>query len=284
MALAGRQDDVALECAAQLVAVGYDSGRFDESDRWDRLGQALLQRLGAGHDRVAGWLLNNRALTQFRRGDYRAALADHEAALALKRKVLPPDHPDVAMSLGNIGFVRAELGDYAGALDAAERYLQALQQAYGPDHPKLAEPLNNRGEALALLGRHTEAERDLRAAIDLAAIWVGPDHPWTANSLTALGKTLIAQQRSPEAIPILKRALGIRERSAPNSELVAEARFALARARWEVDQDRRGARAAAGAARDAYRSLPGQTKHAAEVDDWLAKHAVFAKLASRQQR
>ncbi len=279
-ALEGRHDDVALECAAQLVGVGYE-GSLEDAARWDHLGQALLKRLGAGHDRMAGWLMNNRAIVGWRRGEYRQALADAEAALALKRKVLPADHPDVAISLGVIGFIREALGDPQGALEAAEGSLQVYRQAYGPNHPHISEALNNRGEALAQLGRHAEAERDLRAAIDLSVIRVGPDHPWTANSLTALGKTLVALQRSPEAIAFLKRALVIRERSEPNARLAAETRFALARALWETNQDRRGARTAAAAARDVFRKSPGPTKPADEIDDWLARHLIADDAAAR---
>jgi hypothetical protein len=62
---------------------------------------------------------------------------------------------------------------------------------------------------------------------------------------------------------------------------VAETRFALARARWEANQDRRGARTAAEAARDAFRKLPGPTKQAAEIDDWLAQHLIADDAAAR---
>jgi hypothetical protein len=122
-----------------------------------------------------------------------------------------------------------------------------------------------------------EAERDLRETVDLSGQWVGADHPFTAYPLTALGKTLIAERRSREAIPILERALRIRERSEPNAELVAETRFALARARWESGPDRAGALSLAEAARDGYRKMPEQAKHAAEVDAWLSDKARRSK-------
>ena len=88
--------------------------------------------------------------------------------------------------------------------------------------------------------------------------------------MTALGKTLLLEGRAREAAPVLERALRIREKSEPNAEMVAETRFALARARWELGQDRSGALTLAGTARDTYRKMPGEAKHAAEVDAWLA--------------
>ena len=35
--------------------------------------------------------------------EYAAAKQSHEQALAIRRKSLPPDHPDIAYSLNNLG-------------------------------------------------------------------------------------------------------------------------------------------------------------------------------------
>ena len=152
---------------------------------------------------------------------------------------------------------------------AADQAVEIYRNAYGSNSPQLAQPLGNRGESYELLGRYPEADRDLRLASELYAQWVGPDHQWTAIPLTALGKTLILEHHSREATSILERALRIREQSEPNAELVAETRFALARARWELGQDRTGALTLAEAARETYRKMPGHAKDAAEVDAWL---------------
>ena len=270
-ALAARRDDLAAESAAQAMAMaGYFLGHREEADRWEKLAEALQRRLGPGHDRSAAWLYQDRADIRLRRGDYQAALSDLEQALSLKRKVLAPDHPDIALSLLAIAAIQNELGDHVAALVAADKAVEIYRNAYGAASPLVAHPLGDRGESYELLGRYAEAERDLRLAADLSAQWVGPDHPWTAYPLTALGKTLILEHQFREAAPVLERALRIRQKSEPNAELVAETRFALARARWELGQDRNGALTLAEAARDAYRKMPEQAKHAAEVDAWLA--------------
>jgi eukaryotic-like serine/threonine-protein kinase len=238
--------------------------------RSEKLAEALQRRLGPGHDRTAAWLYQDRADIRIRQGDYQSAFSDLELALSLKQKVLPPDHPDIAISLLSIAAVQNELGDHAAALVAADKAVEIYRNAYGKESPLVAHPLGDRGESYELLGRYPEAERDLRKTVDLSAQWVGPDHPWTAYPLTALGKTLILEHQRREAVLILERALRIREKSEPNAELVAETRFALARARWEIGQDRAGALALAEAARETYRKMPAEAKHAAEVDAWLA--------------
>ena len=273
--LAARRDDIAADSATNLVGLtGYDLNRPEESDRWESLAQALQRRLGPGHERAAAWFYQGRAVARERRADYKGALADLDLALSLKRKALATNDSDIARTLQTITNVENEIGDYPAALVAADQAVEIYRNAYGGNSPQLAQPLGNRGESYEFLGRYPEAERDLRLASELSAQWVGPDHQWTAIPLTALGKTLILEHHFREATPILERALRIREKSEPNAELVAETRFALARARWELGQDRPGALMLAEAARDAYRKMPGHAKDAAEVDAWMAGKTV----------
>ena len=46
---------------------------------------------------------------------YTAAKSSHEEALAIRRKALPPGHPDIADSLNNLGIVQWDLREYAAA-------------------------------------------------------------------------------------------------------------------------------------------------------------------------
>ena len=270
-ALAARRDDIALVCAAQLQAIaGYHLDQSRDGERWGRLGEVLLGRLGPGYERAAAWLVHNRGMIRERHHDFHGALADYRAGLALKLQVLPPNHPDIGASWGAIGPAQVEMGDYAGALASSEKVLDIYRLAYGDDSPLLAHPLGNRGEVLALLGRHGDAQRDLRASIERWSAFVSADHPWVAYALTALGKDLVADGRSDEAIAPLERAVAIRDRAEPKRELAAESRFALAQARWEANRSRAEARALAVAARDGYRKLAGYGKRAAEIDGWLA--------------
>jgi tetratricopeptide (TPR) repeat protein len=277
-AIATRRDDIALKCAAELEGIlGYFFDRAQEGERWARFGEALLARLGPGHERSASWLHHNRGLILERRADFRGALVEYRAGLALKQQVLPPNHPDIGMSWSGISNALIAGGDHAGGLEAADNFLDNCRQAFGDDSPLLGHPLGNRGEVLALVGRNREAERDLRASIERWEAFVGPDHLWVSYPLTALGKTLLADGRAAEAIAPLERAVRIRERAEAHRDLLAESQFALARARWIAGGDHAAARTLAVAARDAYRGMPAQAKNAAEVDGWLAAHTLARK-------
>jgi tetratricopeptide (TPR) repeat protein/tRNA A-37 threonylcarbamoyl transferase component Bud32 len=270
--LAAHRDDIALEAVAGLVAYdGYFLGRSDESNRWALLGGALLRRLGPGHDRVAAWFYQGRAIARERRAEYAEALADLERALSLKQNVLPPQHPDLALTLHTMANVYNEMGRPQDALLAASRAVEVDESAYGAESPLLAKSLLARGESLGLLGRHSEAERDLRRAVDLSTAWVGPDHPWTAYALTGLGKTLVAEGRWREATSVLRRALRTRTASEPNPEAVAETQFALAQALSRMDRERPAAKKLAIAAGDVYRKLPNHERQVAEIEAWLRR-------------
>jgi tetratricopeptide (TPR) repeat protein len=270
-ALAAHRDDIAAESAAQLIGIDGDYlGRTQDADRWVDAGEALLQRLGPGHDRIASWFYQGRGANHDSKGEFEAALADMDIALSLKRRALDPHHPDIAMTLQSIANIRNKIGDHQGALPVAAEAVEISREAYGATSPLLDRSLDTRGETLSFLGRHAEAERDLRQAVELSTARYGADHVWTTFPMTGLGKTLIAERRFREATPVLEKVVRTRKESDPNPDEVAEAQFALAEALRGSGQDRPRALALASAARDAYRNLPGRGKQAAEVDAWLA--------------
>jgi Tetratricopeptide repeat len=59
-------------------------------------------------------------------------------ALAINEAAYGPDHPEVAITLTNLGNVQQDLGDLAGARATLQRALAIFQAAYGPDHPHVA--------------------------------------------------------------------------------------------------------------------------------------------------
>ena len=71
--------------------------------------------------------------------EYAAAKQSHEQALAIRRKSLPPDHPDIAHSLNNLGVVQSELREYAAAKQSHEQALAIRRKSLPPDHPDIAQ-------------------------------------------------------------------------------------------------------------------------------------------------
>jgi tetratricopeptide (TPR) repeat protein len=272
-ALRSRQDELAASAASVLAGrIGYDSSSKENAHRWVRLGEALLDRLGAGHERTRSWLLQahaNIALIQHRLPEARQA---YQQAIALKKKVLGPAHPDVAISIGTLSLALLEGGDLEGALEAVTQALQIFERAYGADSPLNAMWVSNQGEVLNALGRPKEAIPRFQRAIDLWATSSDADNPSFAYPLTGMGQALLLEKRAAEAIAPLERALRLRERYDPDPQRLAETRFALARALWDGGGDRAQARAHAAAARDGYARMAWRKAELATAEAWLAAH------------
>jgi serine/threonine-protein kinase len=280
---AGRDDEIRAEAAVQLVGVvGYGLSRPEDGEYWAREADAILERLGPGHERVLSWLLTNRGLLKRQSGDFAGSLRFDEQALALKEKALGPNHPDVASSLANIDTTLSELGQYDRALSNNDRALAIDRRAYGDWHPAVARSLSNRGEALNALGRYSEARDAFQGALARWEDAYGPDHLYLAHALTGLGETDLATGRLEPAVASLERALRIREQRELVPYQIAETRFALARALRKMGADRSRAWRLASQARAAYAALPLFAPRLHRVDDWLASHApISIELQSR---
>ncbi|HEY4119866.1 MAG TPA: serine/threonine-protein kinase [Byssovorax sp.] len=248
-------------------------GRYDEAK--PRFARALAireRRLGPDHPEV-GETLSSLVVAMRWTGDAEAALPLAERALRIELAAHGPDHDRTAGAENNVGFIELALHHTDRAKAAFARALAVRKELFGPTGPKVAMEIENLGQA-ALAERDFAGARDLYArglAIDEAGL--KPDHPDLAYALVGLGLADLGLGKAGDAAPILERALRLREGHAP-PRLLAEARFALARALVDAGGDRARSIALAKDAADGYASAGrafGQER--ADVAAWLAAHA-----------
>jgi tetratricopeptide (TPR) repeat protein len=197
-----------------------------------------------------------------------------QRSVALKRKVLPPDHLDIAFGLNAIGEALHRLGRDAEALPINAEVHRMVVKTYGAEAPALCMSNANRGEYLMALGRSDEALPILTEAVACWDRQMGPDSEPGAYALTDLGLDLLSlsHPRPTEAVRHFERALRIREAQASYPGFIAETRFGLARALWDAGTDRKHAVELAGKARDEY-ATANDAKHAETVARWLESRA-----------
>jgi eukaryotic-like serine/threonine-protein kinase len=269
--LRARRDDLAAEAAALLTGyVGYDEHRPEEGARWAALAEALLDRMGGHNQRIRAWLLQGRSDTEMENNVGEALRLTREA-LALKREVLPPDHPDIAFSLISEAEQLHRLGRNDEANDLARQAADILVSAYGIDSPHVAQAQSNRAEYLLALGHPHEALALFQGALVAWQAALGPDSPQLAYPLTGIGRTMLALDRPRESLAPLERALQIRKAHDPLPIELGETSFALAQALW-AEGVRSRARALADSAQDEYGRAPAAGRERLEVASWRAKH------------
>jgi tetratricopeptide (TPR) repeat protein len=272
-ALRARRDDIAAESALLLSAdLGYILNRRDEGERWASMAEALLDRAGGGDQRLRSWLLQGRAVLHIRANELDEALKLTRQALAIKERIFPFDHPDVARSLVSEAEVLHMMGDAGAALRVADRAHLSLVAAYGPASVPVAIVQNNRGEYLLSLGRAAEALPIFRVALGHWEAALDPDHHHLAYPLTGIGMALVALGRPGQALAPLERALRLRDANEADPAERAHTRFALAQALWAAGQPARATTMAA-SARDEYRRAVARGAEADRVTAWLGGHS-----------
>jgi tetratricopeptide (TPR) repeat protein len=265
-----------LDVAASLVnlaVVRQKQGRYEEARRLNERVLAIREEaLGPQHTRVAGVLNNLGSLLEIE-GRHAEARQRFERALAIRERAVGPEHPEVAAVLVNLAHLQHALGEENASLASYQRALVILEKALGAEHPHLGEPLVGLSEVLAARRETGGAIQALQRAAAIAEKAHGPTHPDVAAALSALG-ALRAAAAPAEAIPLLDRALAIREAGEVPPEALAETRFALARALRQARRDRERAGRLAEQARDAYAALgPRGAADGRRVEAWLQPQA-----------
>ena len=184
-------------------------GRYAEAENSLRTALKLAEQFRNG-EYIVGESLNNLAELYYAQGKYAEVQPLYQRALAIREKVLGPEHPNVATSLNNLAALYYAQGKYAEVEPLYQRALAILEKVLGPEHPHVAVSLNN----LALLyhnqGKYAEAEPLHQRALAIAEKALGPEHPDVATSLENYAILLRKTGRNAEADELEKRARAIR--------------------------------------------------------------------------
>ncbi len=271
-----RHDEVATEAATYLVYLtGHVQSRFDAGEIWSRLAETGLRRMG-GHDRVWGWLLNNRGAMRATQGRTQEALEEQRRAIAAKEKAFGPDDPDVAISIGNAANYLDDLGDTELAAEYNARAIKIIEAALGLDHPNAAVVLANQAEFLNRLGRFAEAAPPALRALAVFERESDPEGLYVTYPLMSIALSHIGLGRFQEAIAPLERAVRIREAKENVLSKLADVHWALARALGGAGGDATRALALAVRAQREYLqapSTPATRRELADIDRFVAARA-----------
>jgi serine/threonine protein kinase/tetratricopeptide (TPR) repeat protein len=267
---ASRNDEVAAEAAA-LVST-FANNRLKQisvAQEWFVVAQGAVSRLG--RETMANAMLAlSESILSGTNHDYPRALKAADHSIDITRRLLGPDDPLTIGWEADKGDLQVAAGRLDEALKTDVATREQFQRVLGREHPRVALVSSNEGEVLNLLGRHTEAAVAYERAIQIFR-QSGTGAEVVAFALVGLGRARLGEKQPSAAVAPLEEALAHRLETHASSALLAETRFALARALWaNPDQKQRALGLAAAARRD----CADDKKAVAEIDAWLAQARV----------
>jgi len=164
-----------------------------------------------GEPPLLGEVLNYATLFTLVQGQPQRARHLAGRALAITEAAYGPEHPTVAIRLGNLAASFRDLGRPGEAVPLEQRALAITEAAHGPEHPTVATLLGNLAGSFRDLGRPGEAVPLLERALAITEAAYGPEHPDVAIRLGNLAGSFCDLGRPGEAVPLLERALAITE-------------------------------------------------------------------------
>ncbi|MEM8996997.1 MAG: tetratricopeptide repeat protein, partial [Acidobacteriota bacterium] len=154
--------------------------------------------------------LNNLALLKGNNGQREASVELHERALAIRRAVLDPDHPDLAETYNNYGVVLTDLGRYDEAVAMNLEALKIRREVYGVEHFSYASTVFNQGRIEDLRERFDAASAYYEEALGIFERVLGPEHIYTSYPLAALAAHDRGRGSKDKALERYRRILEIR--------------------------------------------------------------------------
>jgi tetratricopeptide (TPR) repeat protein/predicted Ser/Thr protein kinase len=206
---AGRADWLEVTVLNKLLYVEGELERFEHAQRWARLGEATVQRMG-GDAVLEGDLLVNQANVALMREQPQQARALLEKASERLARVLPQEHPKRARVTFTLGRTLLEMGAAAEAKPVLEEALRQTEAAVGPVHMDMARRHMALSFALRELKELPRALEHAQASVSLHRKLLGPTHLSLSVALDAEGMCLHALGRYEEALKVYEESLAIK--------------------------------------------------------------------------
>jgi tetratricopeptide (TPR) repeat protein len=139
----------------------------------------------------------------------------HREVLAVRRRVLGPEHPNTLWIAEKLASSLDDQGKYVGAETMYREVLAVQRRVLGPEHLDTLMTACKMAFSLDNQGKHTEAETIHREVLAVHQRALGPEHPLTfamagnlANALNNQGKHTKAERMLHDLLAVQRRVLG----------------------------------------------------------------------------
>jgi tetratricopeptide (TPR) repeat protein len=157
---------------------------------------------------------NDRLGATYQIGNAKLDTRDSEAAegyireaLAIQRRKLSAQDPQIAITLQGLGLLMGFKGDRETAQRLFLEALDITRQVYEDEHPAIATLLERIGLGYQYLGNLDQSEATLREAVAMCTHLYGEADFRTVNASSILARTLHRQGKLDEALSITRRVM-----------------------------------------------------------------------------
>ena len=158
------------------------------------------------------WQLNAGVFISEYLADYEKAMGYFQLALANALNSFGDEHPAVASSYNNIGFIYDVQGDYVQALEYYSKALEIQKKVSGEEHPDVATSYNNIGCIYLYQGDYTLALEYYTKSLEILKEAFGEAHPDVASSYSNIGYIYDSKGDYARALEYDTKALEIRKK------------------------------------------------------------------------
>jgi len=155
--------------------------------------------------------LYNLGMGYYMLDDYDKATQLHQESLAIRQRLLPPDHPEIAASLEELAQIDFDQGKLDEALELCQRSVDIRRKHDAEDDPSLPSSLLLLGEILAAKGEFELACSTFEEGVKVAEHALGPSSMTLARVLESYGSLALNLNRMDQATALLNRSYEMRE-------------------------------------------------------------------------
>jgi tetratricopeptide (TPR) repeat protein len=171
------------------ASLADEKGRQEEAENLLLRGLEIWSRAPAGNELNMAKVKNNLGRLMQNHGQrYERAETYYEESLETRRRILGPDHPDVARTQVNLASLRLAQGRQEEAERILREVLPRVRKTLGEEHFEVARVLHSLAVVLAAEGRRNEAAAAFRRALEIRRKVFPEDHPEIQVTLRNLEK------------------------------------------------------------------------------------------------